>query len=100
MKIEIGESLMFSWLRHVKHCQTVQLNWKPAVNTWEMYNEKLGRKIMDKTSQYIKENYMLNIFKNNLSHTQILKQGEIDVLGLELRYGRVAEIYGIDMRMV
>ncbi|MEH6996645.1 hypothetical protein V7075_28750, partial [Neobacillus drentensis] len=53
-------------------------------------------KIMDKTSQYIKENYMLNIFKNNQTHTQILKQGEIDVLGIELRYGRVAEIYGID----
>jgi hypothetical protein len=96
MKIEIGESLMFSWLRHVKHCQTVQLNWKPAVNTWEMYNEKLVIKIMGNTSQYIKENYMINIFKNNQSHTQILKQGEIDVLGLELRYGRVAEIYGIE----
>jgi hypothetical protein len=61
-----------------------------------MYNEKLVIKIMDKTSQYIKNNYMLNIFKNDQSHTQILKQGEINVLGLELRYDRVAEIYGID----
>jgi hypothetical protein len=95
MKIEIGESLMYSWLRHVKHCQSVQLNWKPS-NTWELYNENLVKKIMEETSQYIREKYMLEIFKNNQSHTQILKQGEIDVLWLELRNGSVAEIYGID----
>ena len=28
MKIEIGESLIYSWLRHVKLCQIVQNNWK------------------------------------------------------------------------
>ena len=28
MKIEIGESLACSYLRHVKHCWLVQANWK------------------------------------------------------------------------
>ena len=30
MKIEMGESLFYSWLRHVKDCQIVQNNWKPS----------------------------------------------------------------------
>ena len=34
MKIEIGESLIYSWLRHEKQCQLVQTNWK--VLTTEM----------------------------------------------------------------
>lgn len=28
MKIEIGESLLLSWLKHIKECQLVQTNWK------------------------------------------------------------------------
>ena len=28
MKIEIGESLCYSYLRHVKQCWLVQSNWK------------------------------------------------------------------------
>ena len=28
MKIEMGESLIYSWLRHEKLCQLVQTNWK------------------------------------------------------------------------
>ena len=30
MSVDIGESLMQSWLRHVKGCQFVQTNWKPS----------------------------------------------------------------------
>ena len=30
MKLEIGESLCYSYLRHVKHCWLVQTNWKPS----------------------------------------------------------------------
>lgn len=31
MKIEMGESLFYSWLRHVKECQIVQTSWNPIV---------------------------------------------------------------------
>ena len=30
MKIEMGESLFYSWLRHAKECQIVQTNWKSS----------------------------------------------------------------------
>ncbi len=44
MKIEMGESLFYSWLRHVKGCQTVQTNWKPST-CWDIpeYNKKMAR---------------------------------------------------------
>jgi len=31
MKIEMGESLMLSWLKHAKSCKITQLNWKPSL---------------------------------------------------------------------
>ena len=34
MKIEVGESLACSYLRHVKRCWIVQANWK-ASDDWE-----------------------------------------------------------------
>lgn len=39
MKIEIGESLFYSWLRHVKECQLVQMNWK-ASPEWQLQHEE------------------------------------------------------------
>lgn len=41
MKIEIGESLIVSWLKHIEKCQVVQMNWKPSTNFWQLenYNE-------------------------------------------------------------
>ena len=38
MKIEMGESLFYSWLRHVKECQIVQTNWKVSPQ-WNLKNE-------------------------------------------------------------
>lgn len=35
MKIEVGESLLLSWLQHIKECQIVQTNWK-ASNKWQL----------------------------------------------------------------
>ncbi len=32
MKIEVGESLCYSYLRHVKQCPIVQTNWKASEN--------------------------------------------------------------------
>ncbi len=50
MKIEMNESLVASWLKHVKHCQVVNLNWKaspywiPVVND-EDINAICGRAV-------------------------------------------------------
>ena len=37
MKIEMGESLAASWLKHCKGCTLVQTNWKPSPK-WEEHN--------------------------------------------------------------
>lgn len=97
MKIEIGESLMLSWLKHIKKCQTIQLNWKASTHSWELHNEEKIKKIMDATKKYFTEKHNLNIYKNTTSHMQLLQQGEIDVLGLEINAGSIANIYGVDV---
>ncbi|MDQ1002684.1 hypothetical protein QFZ28_003084 [Neobacillus niacini] len=80
MKIEIGESLMLSWLKHIKKCQTAQLNWKASTHSWELHNEDTIKKIMNSTKKYFLEKHNLNIYKNTTSHLQFLQQGEIDFL--------------------
>jgi len=34
MKIEIGESLMLSYFKHIKKCILYQTNWKVAIKNW------------------------------------------------------------------
>ncbi|MEK5233849.1 hypothetical protein MHB42_19325 [Lysinibacillus sp. FSL K6-0232] len=97
MKIEVGESLMLSWLRHVKKCQSVQLNWKPSVNHWELSNDEEIEQILQTVNAYFEDKYSFNIFKNNKSYMQLLQQGELDALGLQIKNGNVQEIYGVDV---
>lgn len=72
MKIEIGESLMLSWLKHIKKCQTTQLNWKASTHSWELHNEEKIKKIMESTEKYFTEKHNLNIYKNTTSHLQLM----------------------------
>ncbi|MFE8698265.1 hypothetical protein ACFYKT_18235 [Cytobacillus sp. FJAT-53684] len=97
MKIEIGESLMLSWLRHVKKCQSVQLNWKPSINHWELSNEREIELIMQTVNAHYEERYSFNVFKNNKSYMQLLQQGELDALGLHIQNGVIKDIYGVDV---
>ena len=73
MKIEIGESIMFSWLRHAKNCQLVQLNWKPSVNVWDDYNEEIVDLVIEKTQKRYSEKFNLDLFKKSSSRKQIIK---------------------------
>ncbi len=83
MKIEIAESLMLSWLRHAKNCQVVQLNWKPSVRSWELFNETEVEQIMVATDQYFSQKYEgMNLFKKNRSYSQLMQQGESTPLAL------------------
>ncbi|WP_338555712.1 hypothetical protein [Paenibacillus sp. KS-LC4] len=97
MKIEIAESLMLSWLRHAKNCQMVQLNWKPSVSSWELHNENTIESVMKSTDAYFSEKHGLDLFKKNSSVGQLLQQGEIDALGIEINSGGVLSIYAIDV---
>ena len=52
MKIEMGESLFYSWLRHVKECQIVQTNWKVS-SQWQLSNA-------DALKEELKVDYFIN----------------------------------------
>ncbi|NLN42633.1 MAG: hypothetical protein GX160_11810 [Clostridiales bacterium] len=94
MKIEMGESLLYSWLRHVKECQIVQTNWKVSPK-WDLKNEDKLAEIMERTNSYFEDKYGYLIYKNN-SLSQLLMQAEIDVLGISIdEEGN--HIYAIDV---
>lgn len=94
MKIEMGESLFYSWLRHVKDCQVVQSNWKCSPS-WQRHREDELSRLMQQTDRLYAEKYGYHIFKNN-SLSQLLAQAEIDALGIALSGGET-QIYAIDV---
>jgi hypothetical protein len=95
MKIEIGESLFLSWLRHVKGCQLVQTNWKSA-SEWDRMHEGKIQDLMDKSYTYFMGKYSYNIFKGTTSIDQLIAQAEIDVLGISFMEGH-QELYAINV---
>lgn len=102
MKIEIGESLALSYLKHVKKCTVYQTNWKSSIQ-WAMYlkgGQEAHEVFMKLSKGYAKgdpmgeskDNFVDRIIKS--SFTQFLKQAEIDVLGINFIEKRV---YAIDV---
>ena len=102
MKIEIGESLCLSYLKHVKKCTVYQTNWKSSTQ-WAMYlkgAQEAHEVFMKLSKGYAKgdpmgeskDNFVGRIIKS--SFTQFLKQAEIDVLGINFIEKRV---YAIDV---
>ena len=86
MKVEIGESLGYSFLRHVKQCWLVQTNWKASDN-WpkRLKDDELERefvavrdKLEDPGSAY------QGTFKGTTTGKQFLRQAEIDIVGVQL----------------
>lgn len=85
MKIEIGESLACSYLRHVERCWLVQANWK-APEHW-------GRRLTDADLEALFAEMRRRfdpdgaVFKQTKDAAQFLKQGEIDVVGVDQQGG-------------
>lgn len=96
MKIEVGESLLLSWLRHVKSCQLVQMNWKPSISSWELHNEVELKDLMMKATEYYEQRYDISLFKNS-SFSQLLLQAEVDVFGISMNSEKESELYTIDV---
>lgn len=96
MKIEIGESLLYSWVRHIKGCQLVQMNWKISLNSWRIKNEETLQKLMETSSQFFNNKYDYQIYKGTKSLSQLLQQAEIDVLGVCFE-GTSQYVYAIDV---
>ena len=83
MKIEVGESLGYSFLRHVKQCWLVQTNWKVSEH-WPL--EKTDQDL-EAMFQNMKEHFDRNgeVFKGNRGAPQLMRQAEIDVVGVDLK---------------
>lgn len=95
MKIEMGESLFYSWLRHVKECQVVQTNWKVS-SQWTLLHADGLELIKEKTDTYFREKYGYEIYKKNASLAQIIQQGESDAVGVSFSDGSMTT-YAVDI---
>jgi hypothetical protein len=99
MKIEIGESLCLSYLKHVKKCVIYQTNWK--LSSWwlqelgkkspaeELYDELKKSPSKEKTAATDFD--VKDVLTSDFS--QFLKQAEIDVLGVD----KDGNVYAIDV---
>ena len=85
MKIEIGESLGCSYLRHVKQCWLVQANWKTSEH-WTRHKTPadLETMFLDIRQKFDKDG---DVFKQTNDAAQFLKQGEIDIVGMDQKGG-------------
>ena len=87
MKIEIGESLVYSWLRHIKCCQIVQTNWK-ASSTWAKQSTvDWGKKYEKFVEQYK--------ISNSSKLDQLIKQTECDAVGISM--GTEKKVYAVEV---
>lgn len=91
MKIEIGESLTSSYLNHVMGCRVIQSNWKTSGN-WVITDHEKAR-ANNFFQKIINSGNFNKIFKES-TFEQLLKQAEIDVLGINTTESIV---YGVDI---
>jgi len=96
MRIEMGESLLYSWLRHIKGCQLVQTNWKKPSLSWEMKNEDTINTLLSSYIEVLRKEYNKRLYKSKVSAPQLLLQSEIDVLGASFD-GDTQNLYAIDV---
>ena len=85
MKIEIGESLACSYLRHVERCWLAQANWKVSEH-WErsLPNADLEALFLEMKQRFDRGGA---VFKQTKDAAQFLKQGEIDAVGVDRQGG-------------
>lgn len=81
MKIEVAESLCYSYLRHVKGCWLVQTNWKSSEH-WEKHKTDVQ---LEEMFRGMRSKFDLggNVFKQTASLAQFMQQAEIDVVGID-----------------
>lgn len=88
MKIEMGESLIYSWLRHIKRCQIVQPNWKVS-DKWNSSITDDLQNLMNEIQQRFN-----SPFGNVKTLQQLVKFSEVDVIGFDFDK---KILYGVDV---
>ncbi|EGB14521.1 hypothetical protein DND132_2864 [Pseudodesulfovibrio mercurii] len=92
MKVEIGESLVRTWVRHCRGCQLAELNWKPSP-IWP-------GEITAEHEQWYREGaaeFSGKVLKKTSSLSQFLGQAEIDVLGVQFVQGMARKVIAADI---
>lgn len=96
----MGESLFYSWLRHIKECQVVQTNWTfPPTQLKHFYLEEKIEYLALSAEDLFHKQLGYDIFGKN-TYKQLLKQAEIDVLGVSFDVNTDdsnVNIYAIDV---
>lgn len=95
MKIEVCELMLSSWLKNIKGCQLIQTNWVPSTfydvndNRLANYSEFIS------AIKELTDGEEIDIFKKS-NDAQLIKQTEIDVVGVKLSEERAQEVYLVD----
>ena len=91
----MGESLFYSWLRHVKECQIVQTNWTTS-GQWPLMHDDELEEIKSVTNDYFHEKYGYDIYKKTASLSQLLQQAESDAVGIAIQDG-FNKVFAVDV---
>lgn len=86
MKIEIAESLIASYLKHIKKCLIVQTNWKVS-NNWDI-EETANNQTQAMYDKIIAHPEFLDIFKKS-ELNQVLRQSEVDAIGISIAENKI-----------
>lgn len=91
MKIEIGESLCYSYLRHVKQCLIVQTNWKVS----EHWRLQIADDELEGMFQSMRQRFDVSgqVFRGTQGSAQFMRQGEIDVIGID----QTGDVHAMDV---
>ena len=92
MKIEVCESLVSSWFKHVKGCSIVQTNWSVSP-CWGIDYTRFDKVCKD-VHKFFLEKYSYTVFKG-ANIEQFIKQGEADVVGIKIKNDQTS-VYAAD----
>lgn len=95
MKIEVCELLISSWLKHIKRCQVVQMNWTPSPLDKIDETDLLDINLFINDVKAFMSDTEIDIFKKS-TVKQFIRQCEIDVVGIKVLDGNVDELYFVD----
>jgi len=95
MKIDTLQTLLLSWLRNVKKCQSVKINWKSS-SMWKLKHKEVIEQIIQNCSNILKSKYGYNLHNGNSSIEQLLLKSERDLIGISYDESSKEQIYAID----
>ena len=89
MALDISESAVYSWLRHIEGYSIVHNNWKLSPLQIDEYaNDEMVLQLFESANNKWNEYYGKPLFNSSLKQT--LKQAECDAIGIKVEEGFMA----------